>query len=321
VVCGYIIDLLTCIEYNARSSIYTSTQQLMNQRFIQLWKELETDAQDEKYKNTQSLFENDANRINQFSFEVENIFVDFSKNWINKDVFAKLIDLSHSANLGNKINAMFDGKKINVSENKAATHTFQRKSNSTTQILNCRQKMLNVARKYQTKQWKSAFAKDITTVVNIGIGGSYLGPKLAVEALSELQTTNKIKILFYPSVDSVSLQSIIQSCDLTSTLFCIGSKSLGTIETARNTDTILALLKDIKGYQPSATNQSFVAATTNLKKAHELNIPESHLMPFDEATGGRFSVWSSIGFPVLMAIGEEKFLEFLSGAEKIDNHF
>lgn len=293
----------------------------MNQRFLQQWKELQREAKDEKYKDLQSMFANDDVRFKQLSFEVADIFVDFSKNWINKDVLSKLLELSQLAKLDEKIKALFDGKKINVSEKKAATHTTQRKTNSTKSIMADRQKMLTVAKNYQSGHWRSAFGKKITTVVNIGIGGSYLGPKLAVEALSELQTNNDIKVLFYPSVDSVALQSIIQSTDLTSTLFCIGSKSLGTIETARNTDTVLALLKNTNGYLPTTTNQSFVAATANLTKAQDLNIPESHIMPFDAATGGRFSVWSSIGFPVLIAIGEEKFLAFLSGAEKIDQHF
>jgi len=293
----------------------------MNQQFIQQWNELQIDAKSNDFKDLQSLFTGDNCRVDDLSFKVADIFVDFSKNWINKDILQKLIELSRSANLENKIKALFDGKEINVSERKAATHTIQRQSNSTKAMMSDRHKMLMVAENYRSGKWLSAFGKKVTTVVNIGIGGSYLGPKLAVEALSNCQTTNEIKILFYPSVDSATLKSIIQSTDLESTLFCIGSKSLGTIETARNTETVLTLLNNTDGYNPTATNQSFVAASANLAKAQELNIPESHIMPFDTATGGRFSVWSSIGFPVLMAIGEEKFLDFLSGAEIIDKHF
>lgn len=293
----------------------------MNQLFLQKWNELLHEANTGKYQHLQSMFATDRNRTEQFTFEIEDIYADFSKNWINKEVFTKLLELGHSAKLDKKIKALFDGENINVSEKKPATHTIQRKSNSTKNMMADRQKMLNVAHNYQSGKWLSAYGKKISTVVNIGIGGSYLGPKLAVEALSNLQTTSSIKILFYPSVDSSAFESIVQSIDLQSTLFCIGSKSMGTIETAKNTETVMAYLKNTEGYLPTANNQSFVAATANFKKAKDLNIPESHLMPFDNATGGRFSVWSSIGFPVLMAIGEEKFLEFLSGAEKIDNHF
>ena len=293
----------------------------MNQRFIKHWEKLQLDAQDPKLTDLQFLFEHEVDRHNNLCFKAGDILVDFSKNWINQEVLSNLIHLSKTAQLKDKIKALFAGEVLNFSENKAATHTVQRKLNSRNDIMADRNKMFKVADNYQSGQWLSAFGKKITTVVNIGIGGSFLGPKLAVEALSELQTNNDIKVLFYPSVDSVVMRSILQAADITSTLFCVGSKSLGTIETARNTETVLKILNDLEGYQPTPTNQSFVAATANLEKAAELNIPESHIMPFDAATGGRFSVWSSIGFPVLMAIGKERFLEFLSGAEKIDLHF
>lgn len=321
-VSGYKIDLLWLIAYNAYCLFKLISSNIqMNQLFLRQWKEIQREAQDEKYKDLQSMFANSESRTNQLTFEVEDIFVDFSKNWINKDLLSKLFELSRAGKLDEKIKALFDGEKINVSENKPATHTIQRKNSSTKEIMADRQKMLDVAKNYQSGKWLTAFGKKITTVVNIGIGGSYLGPKLAVDALSKLQTINHIKVLFYPSVDSLILDSIIQSIDIKSTLFCVGSKSMGTIETARNTETVFTKLQKTEGYNPTASNQSFVAATANFKKAQELNIPETHLMPFDNATGGRFSVWSSIGFPVLMAIGEDKFLEFLSGAEKIDNHF
>ncbi|MFK8012331.1 MAG: glucose-6-phosphate isomerase [Marinicellaceae bacterium] len=293
----------------------------MNQRFLKQWNELQKVAQNKTLKDLQALFNEDENRFDDLSFELGDIFVDFSKNWINNQVVADLIELCHCANLEERIRDLFAGRNVNVSENKAATHTIQRKAFSDNAIMADRQKMFDIASNYQSGVWLTAFGEKVKTVVNIGIGGSYLGPKLTVEALSDLQTNNEIKVLFYPSVDSVALKYIIQTADIRSTLFCVGSKSLGTIETARNTETILQLLKRTNGYQPSETNQSFVASTTNLSKAQELNIPESHIMPFDPATGGRFSVWSSIGFPVLMAIGEKKFMDFLAGAEKVDQHF
>lgn len=293
----------------------------MNQQFNGQWIELERLAKDSSLMDLISLFKHDSKRSQNLSFTVADIYIDFSKNWISQEILTNLITLSKHADLQAKINAMFEGKAINISENKSATHTAQRKRHCSSQVLNDRTKMIAVAENYMSGKWRSAFAKKIQTVVNIGIGGSYLGPKLAVEALSELQTNNDIKILFFPSVDSSALTSILQKIDLTTTLFCIGSKSLGTIESKKNAQTIMDLLCNIKGYKPNSDNQSFVVATANFEKAAELNIPESHVMPFDHATGGRFSVWSSIGFPVLMAIGKVRFLEFLAGAEKIDSHF
>ena len=293
----------------------------MNQNFLAQWNKLTQLASNETLTDLKSLFAEDSKRVNNFSFEVEDIFIDFSKNWLNSTVLNQLLDLSKHANLQDKITALFAGENINTTENKPATHTAQRKQQASKQILQDRQTMFDVAEKYTSGQWLTAFGKKVTTVVNIGIGGSYLGPKLAVQALSDLQTNNHIKVYFYPCVDDTALKSMLDSIDLTQTLFCISSKSLGTIETIRNTESIVEILQHTDGYQPEADKQSFVAATANIEKAADFNIPATHVMMFDHATGGRFSVWSSIGFPVLMAIGKKKFTEFLTGAEKIDKHF
>ncbi|VAW41856.1 Glucose-6-phosphate isomerase, partial [hydrothermal vent metagenome] len=293
----------------------------MNQRFLEQWLKLEQDAKNSQFKDLQSLFACDSQRLEQLSFTAGDIFIDFSKNWLTHNVLSKLLKLAKFANLTDKINALFNDSTSDGCENKVAGHINQRKFNCPVKTASDRNKMFAIARKYTTGQWCSAFGKQINTIVNIGIGGSYLGPKLAVEALTELQTNNLTKILFYPSIDLVVLQSILQNIDLTTTLFCISSKSLGTTETNRNTATIIELLNNTDGYQPTTTNQSLVVATASFAKATQLNIPASHIMLFDNAIGGRFSVWSSIGFPLLMAIGEQKFIEFLAGAEKMDQHF
>jgi glucose-6-phosphate isomerase len=293
----------------------------MNQTYLNQWQLLEQKASDESLKDLDMLFAKDKTRAADMSFEVADVFVDFSKNWIDSEVLEQLIDLANNANLDKKIKALFAGQNINVSESKPATHTAQRKKNTEKKLLEEKQQMYRVANNYTSGKWLSAFDKKINAVVNIGIGGSYLGPKLAVQALTELQVNNDIKIHFYPSVDDVALKSMLQSIDVTRTLFCISSKSLGTIETIKNTNTITELLEKTDGYKPNDNNQSFVVATANLQKAADMNIPQTHIMPFNHATGGRFSVWSSIGFPVLMAIGQEKFEKFLAGAEKVDNHF
>lgn len=285
------------------------------------WNKLIELSKDASLKDLQSLFSSDVKRAHNHSFEIADIFIDFSKNWINSSVLESLLKLAHASGLQNKISAMFSGDNVNISEGKPATHTAQRQTQPSQQMQEDRDKMFTVAGHYRSGKWKTAFNKKVKAVVNIGIGGSYLGPKLAIQALTELQTNCDIKILFYPSVDDSSLKRILQFIDVTETLFCISSKSLGTIETIRNTQTITLLLEKIPNYQPQAQNQSFVVATANLEKAQELNFPQSHIMPFDAATGGRFSVWSSIGFPLLMGIGKTKFEEFLSGAEIIDNHF
>ncbi len=293
----------------------------MNQQYSNQWQKLKQLAGDESLKDLSALFASDKQRVDHLSHEVADIFVDFSKNWLTNDVLDELIKLAEDANLSDKIRALFAGENININEGKPVTHTAQRKLKTSQDLLQDREQMFEVADNYLKGKWLTGFGKKVKYVVNIGIGGSYLGPKLAVQALTELQTNNDIKVHFYPSVDDVALKLLEQSIDITRTLFCISSKSLGTIETVKNTQTIMGLLESSDGYQPSANNQSFVVATASLDKVSELNIPQSHVMPFNHATGGRFSVWSSIGFPVLMAIGQKRFEEFLAGAEKIDGHF
>ncbi|MCF6287867.1 MAG: glucose-6-phosphate isomerase [Proteobacteria bacterium] len=293
----------------------------MQQQVLPQWKQLEILAEDKNIKDIKGLFAQDSNRAGALSFEVADIFVDFSKNWVNTEVFKQLLNLAKASALPVKITSLFAGDKVNVTEGKPATHTAQRQTNASKQMLSDRQTMFTIAENYVSGLWRTAFGEKVTTIVNIGIGGSYLGPKLAVQALSDLQTINTIKILFSPSVDDAALKLLLKTINIRTTLFCISSKSLATIETILNTQSIKVLLEDTKDYRPTSTHQSFVAATANFDQAAKLGIPTTHVMPFDNATGGRFSVWSSIGFSVLMAIGEDRFKEFLSGAEKVDNHF
>ncbi len=278
-------------------------------------------ARDESVKDLQALFNQSQNRTASLSFEVEDIFVDFSKNWITPEILDALTKLADASQLSKKITHLFTGHNINVTENKPATHTLQRQTKPPAQMTKDRKKMFDVALNYSTGQWLTAFNKQVETVVNIGIGGSYLGPKIAIQALTDLQMKSKVKVLYFASIDDVRLQSIVNTINIERTLFCVSSKSLGTIETLKNANAIKDLLNKQKNYLPNQSNQSFVIATANIKKAGEFGVPESHVMPFDNATGGRFSVWSSIGFPLLMAIGEKGFLSFLAGAEKMDKHF
>ncbi len=293
----------------------------MNQDFLAQWQQLKNTAHDESVKDLQALFNHSPNRASSLSFNAADIFVDFSKNWITDEILDELIKLAEVSQLSKKITHLFTGHNINVTENKPATHTLQRQTNPPSQMVKDREKMFAVARNYSSGQWLTAFNKSVKTVVNIGIGGSYLGPKIAIQALTDLQMHSKVKVLYFASIDDVRLQAIINTTDIERTLFCISSKSLGTIETLKNANAIKKLLEKQNNYRPNKCNQSFVIATANLKKAGAFGVPDSHVLPFDNATGGRFSVWSSIGFPLLMAIGEKAFLSFLAGAEKMDKHF
>jgi glucose-6-phosphate isomerase len=293
----------------------------MNQSYLSYWNQLKQLAEDLNKRNLKNVFAQESLRSEKFSFKLDDLFVDFSKNWIDSESISTLIKLAKSADLEAKIKSLINSDVVNYSENKSATHTQLRSSKIESSNFEDRKRMYAVAHRYSSGVWKTAFGKKVNAIVNIGIGGSYLGPKLAVEALTDLQTTNAIKVYFYSSLDDSSLTQILQQLDIESTLFCVSSKSLGTSETLINAQTIIDLLKQEPNYNPTSTNNSFVAATTNFEKASQLGIPESHVLPFSDSVGGRFSVWSSIGFPLLMAIGESQFDDFLRGAEKMDEHF
>ena len=293
----------------------------MNKSYLLYWNQLEKLAIDLDIKNLRQFFSEDPNRSKTFSFEVGDLLVDFSKNWIDSNSISLLIKLAQSCDLDKKITSLLNGEIVNFTENRAATHAVQRREKTTQSVLNEREKMFTVAQNYNSGEWKTAFGKKVSTVVNIGIGGSYLGPKLAIEALTDLQLNNEIKTYFFATIDDCDLAQMIQQIDLESTLFCVSSKSLGTSETLLNTETIIDLLKSQKSYNPTTKNSSFVAATANFEKAAQLGISNSHVLPFADSIGGRFSVWSSIGFPLLMAIGKQPFLSFLKGAEQVDQHF
>ena len=293
----------------------------MNPKFTKQWKNLEKLGKDSSFRDLQELFASNPERTEQFSFTFDELYFDFSKNWLTTQILDELKNLATSAHLKEKINSLFAGDIVNQSENKPASHVITRKTESPNDFKNHREIMFNIADKYLSGEWLSGFGKKIKNVVNIGIGGSYLGPRLAIDALSNQQTKNDIKVYYFASVDTSNLQSILQNINIAETLFCISSKSLGTIETKKNTKSIIKLLNSYEDYQPDKIKQSLVIATTNIEKAKELGVPESHIMPFDNSIGGRFSVWSSIGFPLLMAIGKSNFNNFLAGAEHTDNHF
>ena len=293
----------------------------MNQDFLTQWQQIEKLSRNESVKNLHALFNQSPDRAASLSFKAEDIFVDFSKNWITPEIINALSKLAKASKLSDKIMHLFTGHNINVTENKPATHTIQRQTTPPAQMVKDRKKMFKVAHNYSSGKWLTAFNKQVETVVNIGIGGSYLGPKIAIQALTDLQMNSKVKVLYFASIDDVRLRAIINTINIEHTLFCVSSKSLGTIETLKNANTIKKILEQQKNYQPNQTNQSFVIATANKQKALAFGVPASHVMPFDNATGGRFSVWSSIGFPLLMAIGEKGFLAFLAGAQKMDKHF
>ncbi len=287
----------------------------------QAWTRLQKLASDPGLRQLQTLFAHDADRASRYTFRQGTLMADLSKNWINDQVLKALIDLAASCRLEEKIRQLHQGEVVNPTENRPATHVLQRRRHTRADIEDQRRHFYAVAENYQQQHWLTAFGEPVESIVNIGIGGSFLGPQLVIEALTDLQTSSRYPVHFLSSVDDSLHKQVFSQINPRRCVFCISSKSLGTSETLRNTEAVMQRIRALPGYQPDARRQSFVAATANHEAACALGIAETHILPFANSIGGRFSLWSAIGFPILMSIGADAFSRLLRGAESLDEHF
>lgn len=281
------------------------------------WDKLCQKASDKNIKNLKKHF-SDSNRIDELSFKFEKIHLDLSKNWLDHETLNLLCQLAEEMDLKSKIDNLFEGKVVNPTEQRAALHTQLRCQNN-------KQKnhlaMYDFVDNIRKNKILTAFGKPVKHVVNVGIGGSYLGPRLVTEALSDLQSNALTTVDFIASVDDSLINQLFLSIDPSETLFCISSKSFETIETLNNAKAILNKLSPMPNYQPSHNQNSIMAITANTEKAKNLGIPDTHILSFNKEIGGRFSLWSTIGFPIVMASGKLSFEQLLDGAHSMDKHF
>lgn len=272
-----------------------------------------------------SLFEADAERFSAYSARCGDLLLDFSKNFLDESSFSALLSLAHKADLKSKINAMFDGEPINNTEERQVLHTALRApmdavpSGYGEQINQTKQKMFALADQLSEGKLMGSTGKPINTVVNIGVGGSDLGPNMAVDALSHFHTTDT-QFLFVSNIDPVQISRVLKQCDRESTLFIICSKTFTTLETLANANAARAWFLE-QGGEESEIKQHFLAVSTNLEAAAAFGIPEENLFPMWDWVGGRYSLWSAIGLSICLAVGRKGFQEFLDGGRDMDIHF
>ena len=266
-------------------------------------------------------FEQDADRFAHFSQSAPHVFADLSKNLWDRDSEALLLDLARATGLEAHRNAMFAGEAINTTENRAVLHTLLRRPANVAlpgDVPETAQRLVDV---HSTLNAMLAFAEEvrsdtaITDVVNIGIGGSDLGPHMAVRALEEFRIPSK-RFHFVSNVDGHELHHVLQGLKTENTLFIIASKTFTTAETMMNARSALAWFT-AQGGQDVAGH--FVALSTNLEATRALGITTT--FGFWDWVGGRYSLWSAIGLPMAIAIGEQGFREFLAGGHAMDEHF
>jgi len=280
------------------------------------WERLASLAKAIQAHSLNDLFENDPTRVDRFSLEAGDIYLDYSKHFITEDIRAALVALAQDYRLSEAIQRLLKGEKVNQSENRAAWHTALRLENPPAQVLEQKEKMAVMVEALQTGKWRGTTGKAITDVVNLGIGGSDLGPRMAVEAL-KTYSQSELKIHFVSNIDPLAISECLASLNPATTLFILSSKSFTTQETLINAEVAKAWLS--VGLKTQNVENHFIAVTASPEKAKAWGA--AHILSFWEWVGGRYSIWSTIGLPLALQIGTAHFEEFLEGARKMDEHF
>ena len=280
-----------------------------------------------KTRRLTELFSSDPQRFEHYSTKAGPFLLDWSKTAIDDTARNLLFNLAHAAEIESKREAMFSGERINTTENRAVLHTALRRFDGAPiyvdgkdvlpDIVAERQKMFLLAEGVRIGDIRSATGDIFTDVVNIGIGGSDLGPAMATLALAPYRTGPRLH--FVSNVDGSHLADTLEGLDPSQTLFIIASKTFTTIETMTNAHTARRWISETLG--EAAVADHFFAVSTALDKAADFPISADRIIGFWDWVGGRYSIWSSIGLPLALAIGWQHFEEFLKGAEEMDRHF
>lgn len=291
------------------------------------WQNLQKHFQEMQSASMVEIFKNDAKRATEFHIQWNDFLVDYSKNIINKETMNLLLELANETQLKDAITKYFDGDIINQTENRAVLHTALRAKetavikvdgeNVIPEIFEVKNKIKNFTNEVVNGDRKGFTGKAFTDVVNIGIGGSDLGPVMAVEALQFY--TNHLNLHFVSNVDGDHVNEIIKKLNPETTLFVIVSKTFTTQETLTNSETIKEWF--LKSAKQEDVAKHFVAVSTNLQKVTEFGINPDNVFPMWDWVGGRFSLWSAVGLSISLAVGYDNFDELLMGANEMDNHF
>lgn len=293
------------------------------------WKQLSTHAEAMKKVHMRALFANDPARFASFSQTDGNLFFDYSKNIITQETIQLLMDLARECGLPQAIESMFAGDKINSTENRAVLHTALRNLSGQSfqtdgkdimpDILRVLSQMKGICQKVHSGEWKGYTGKPIKHIVNIGIGGSDLGPVMVTEALKPYWVDG-IQVHFVSNVDGTHIAECLKVIEADSTLFLIASKTFTTQETMTNAHTARSwFLEHAK--DPAHVAKHFVALSTNEKAVTAFGIDKDNMFEFWDWVGGRYSLWSAIGLSIALTIGYDKFEQLLAGAHEMDLHF
>jgi len=300
----------------------------INPTTTESWRKLVLHRKTMEDVQMKSLFEEHQGRFDDFSVKYEDILLDYSKNILTEETLQLLIQLAKECKVDDAINAMFEGEKINVTENRSVLHTALRDKsgrdiyvdgkNVRPEIEKVLEKMKTFTEEVVSGAWKGYSGKPITDVVNIGIGGSDLGPVMVTEALKSYK--NHLNVHFVSNVDATHIAEVTKGLDLSTTLFLVASKTFTTQETMANAYTARAMFMDV-AEDEQHIKKHFVALSTNKIEVERFGIDTANMFEFWDWVGGRYSLTSAIGLSISLAIGYDNFDSLLGGFHSMDTHF
>lgn len=293
------------------------------------WQKLQQLAQDKKSQHMNTLFAQDSDRFNKFSIELPTMLLDYSKNLIDSETIDSLLALAEETAVCDWRTKMFRGDKINTTEDRAVLHTALRRQTDEPLIVDgenitahVQQQLLEMevfVKKVREGHWLGYSGKRITDIVNIGVGGSNLGPQMVTEALKHYSDAS-VNVHYVSNVDGAQIVEVLRPLNPEKVLFIVSSKTFTTTETMTNAKTAMKWLTSASFDQKSVAKH-FIAVTANKKNAMDLGIEQQNIFDMWDWVGGRFSLWSAIGLAIALDLGFDKFKELLRGANDMDQHF
>ena len=297
---------------------------------LKAWKDLKTHAREVAKVHLRALFADDPKRGERLTAEAAGLFLDYSKNRITDETIKLLLALAEESKLRERTDAMFSGQKINITEKRAVLHVALRAPKGQTILVDGEDvvpkvhevldRMSAFSDRVRSGEWKGQTGKRIKNVINIGIGGSDLGPVMAYEALKHY-SDRTMTFRFVSNVDSTDFAEAVQDLDAAETLFIVSSKTFTTLETMTNAHTARAWLLEKLGGDESAIAKHFVAVSTNAGEVTKFGIDTANMFGFWDWVGGRYSMDSAIGLSTMLAIGPQNFRAMLDGFHQMDEHF
>lgn len=293
------------------------------------WQALERAAERLREERIETLFNIDPHRVDYLAMEAAGLYVDLSKHLVDRSVVTALIRLADERSLSSAIDAMMSGHAVNATQNRPALHALLRSIKTDSdrtahtdrmdQIAVAHRKMDQLGERIENGQLVGYDGSIIRDIVNIGIGGSHLGPQMVCDAL-RYERNSRVNVHFVANVDGGDLDRVITTLDPKSTFFIVASKSFATTETLLNAKSASTWIQNHFN-DPAATHTHFAAVTAMPDRAIDFGIDQANIFPMWDWVGGRFSLWSTIGLPIALAVGADGFRQLLAGAQAMDQHF